>query len=213
MSYCRSKDELEPEHNLSKVEASYLHVVASLRIKDLSFAKIILEQEAPANIALTEKAPSEGLRITLTSDSPTRLLLSQTPDGPGSPSITVIVRPGLSHSPDFYVYGLSKTGSTTYTARAPGFSTSIATVTLAPSGILIKGPSTFGSPLLTTTGASPSNIAVCAALLGPAGEYVDVQAVAGGRSVNVKVTSSNPLVGGFPLRFQMQRFPESKERL
>src|SRR5438270_3264159 len=115
--------------------------------------------EAPANIALTEKAPSEGLRITLTSDSPTRLLLSQTPDGPGSPSITVIVRPGLSHSPDFYVYGLSKTGSTTYTARAPGFGTSIATVSLAPSGILIKGPSTFGSPLLTTTVATPSYMA------------------------------------------------------
>ena len=151
--------------------------------------------EAVANIALTEKAPSQGLRISVTSDSPALLLLSQAPDGPGSASITIMVQPGLSRTPDFYLYGLAKTGSATYTAVAPGFGSTTAIATFAPSGILLKGPSAFGSPLFTTIGAGPSTIAVYAAVLGPAGEFQDLQSVAGGRAVNVNITSSNPLVG------------------
>jgi hypothetical protein len=151
--------------------------------------------EATSHITLTEAAPIGGLQIKLVSNNPTRLLLSKTPDGDGLVSITLNAPQGRNRSEEFYVYGLGSTGTATYTASAPGFVQSEATVTLAPSGIVLKGPYGLGSPLVTTTGAGALHITVYSALLGPSGEYIAPQPVAGGHSVSVVLNSSNPLVG------------------
>jgi hypothetical protein len=102
---------------------------------------------------------------------------------------------GRTSTQEFYIQGFGKSGLVSYTASAPGLSESVGTVTIARSGIVIKGPSGFGGQILTTIHGNPLKLTVYSALLGPSGDYVSPQFVAGGRSVAVNVTSSDPGVG------------------
>ena len=82
-----------------------------------------------------------------------------------------------------------------YTASAPGFASGSGIVTLAPSGVILAR-SGMGVPnLLTTTGAGKTDLVVYTALLDSDLNFVHPQPVAGGRSVSVTVTSSNPKAG------------------
>jgi ankyrin repeat protein len=65
----------EPEHNLTAVEASYLHVVASLRIDDLSFANTILEHGVPADIADNRGCTAFSLAVNRGAFGLARLLI------------------------------------------------------------------------------------------------------------------------------------------
>jgi len=154
--------------------------------------------EAPASIKLSTAAPSGGLVITLTSNDPSSLLLSMRPDGAGSATIGIKVREGLSVSPEFFVQALGNSGTVTYTASAPGCESSIGTVTLGRSAILIASPFGFGKPLPTAAGAPPSRIKVYSARLDSAANLASEQAVRGGLSVMVDVTSSSTEVGTIP---------------
>ena len=152
--------------------------------------------EAATSIALNGVAPPAGLQITVTSNSPGQLLLSASPTGAGSASITLSLPSGAGRSPNFYVYGLANSGSPTYTVIAPGFGTATGTVTLGPSGILISGPYGIGvSSFSTTTGAGPSGVNVSSALLDASGNALSTQAIGGGKSVSVNITSSSPGIG------------------
>jgi len=152
--------------------------------------------EANANVVLNGVAPPVGLQVTLTSNSPNKLLLSTTPTGAGMASISVTVPGGFSVSPDFYVYGLGTSGTVNYTASAPGFGSTTGAVTLAPSAIVISGPFGLGTTsFTTTTGAGNTDITISSALLNSSLNYVSPQAIAGGTSVSVNVLSSNQAVG------------------
>ena len=74
--------------------------------------------ENVANISLNGAAPASGLVITVSSNDPSRLLLSNTPNGAGSSSIFVQVQGNRSTSLDFYVQGLAASGNVFYTAAA-----------------------------------------------------------------------------------------------
>jgi hypothetical protein len=151
--------------------------------------------EATATVNLDEAAPSGGLQITLTSNNPSQLQLSVKPNEPGSTSITVIVFEGFRRSPEFYVQGLANSGLATYTASAPGLTSGEATVTLLLSSIVIGGPLGLGkASFLTTTGSGPSVISVHSVAIDLSGNYV-AQSIAGGRTVNVKISSSDESVG------------------
>jgi hypothetical protein len=149
---------------------------------------------ATANVTLSEAAPAGGLQVTLTSENANMALLSKTPEAAGSPSIVVTVQAGVKRTPDFYVYGLGTSGTTTYLASAPGYGHCSGTVRLAPSSIVIQGTYGVGRPMLLTTGSNASKITLHAALIGSSGEYVS-QPVAGGRPVTVNITTSNEKVG------------------
>jgi hypothetical protein len=144
--------------------------------------------EAVCQITLNGTA-SNLLNVTVTSNNPTKLLLSNTPDGAGQTQITVTVATGHSLSAPFYVFGLDSTGTPTYTATATGFGTTTGTVTLAPSGFIISGPN-LGFDFTTNT-ASPVTIAVYSALLTPTGDFSAGQNVAGGLSFNVNMTATD----------------------
>ncbi len=151
--------------------------------------------ETTATVALDSPAPDGGLQVTLTSTNPTQLLLSATPDKAGSASITVLVRPGMRSSGEFYVQGFADHGTATYTATAAGFDSGDGTVTLAPSSIVISGPSSIkNASFQTTAGSRKSRITVYPVVFDAAGNPVS-QAVAGGLPVKVELTSSDPAVG------------------
>jgi hypothetical protein len=150
--------------------------------------------EVIGTLTLDEPAPAGGLEITLASDDPARILLSSKPDEAGKASIIVKIRAGLRGSPDYYIHGLRKTGTATYTASAPGFQSGAGKVELAPSGIIFARAG-IGIPALeTTSGAVNAAMGVYTALLDAGGHYVQVLPVAGGRSVKVEVASSDPAI-------------------
>jgi len=154
--------------------------------------------EAEATVAMYTPAPAGGMLISLTSNDPSRVLLSTAPDAVGLPSIAVRVSPGFVLSPVFYVQGLANSGVITYTASAPGYGSATGKVTLASSGIVIAGPAKLGNPIRSTVGRLPTRapeVAVYSAQLDSSGNFVVAQPIRGGSSATVNVTNSNPEVG------------------
>ena len=150
--------------------------------------------QTTCSIRLNGVTPSD-LNLVLQSSDPGRLLLSRDPNTTGSSSITMLVPRGYNASQEFYVQGLAKTGTATYSAAMDGFGTINSTVTFTPSGFVIKGPFGMGANFFTTSGAANSNIEVYPARLSSTYHYVEPQSIAGGVSASVNVTSSAPGVG------------------
>lgn len=151
--------------------------------------------ETEAVVKLDAPAPRGGLLITLTSDDPSRVLLSSAPDAAGSASISLKVTEGRLVSPEFCVQGLTDSGMVTYAASAAGYGKATGAVTLVRSGIVITGPAKLGNPLVTTSGIWPSVITVYSAQLDSSGNFIAVQQVRGGSSATVQISSSNTAVG------------------
>jgi len=149
--------------------------------------------ETDAAIRLAEAAPEAGVQLTLTSDDPTKLLLSDTPVKAGKGTIVLTVARGASQSPSFCVQGLVDIGKVTYTVTAPGAGSAKGTVTLTPSAIVIVGP--FKTPSFTTTPRGLARkIMLVSAMLDSAGKPTEQQ-IAGGLKMDLKITNSNPDVG------------------
>jgi hypothetical protein len=147
--------------------------------------------EALCNITLNGTAAGV-LNITLTSNS-TNLQLSNTPTGVGQNQITVTVQPGHSLSSDFYVYGLTNTGTATYTASNATLGTVSGTITFAPSGFIISGPNlgvNFSTPQTVNIG-----VGIFSVLLKPSGDVVGLQNFAGAGSIAVNTSDSASNVG------------------
>ena len=147
-----------------------------------------------ASVRLPEGAPESGLQLTLTSDDPSRLLLSTAPDKAGSATISLMVRPKFLDSPEFCLYGMADSGTVTYTVSAEGIGSAKGTVTLAPSSILILGPSRVPK-FPTTPGGSAAKITIVSAALDSSLKVIGEQQVAGGMQLEVTIASSNPSVG------------------
>jgi len=147
-----------------------------------------------ATVRLSEPAPPAGTKLTLTSEDPKRLLLSEAPDKAGSASITLTVRPRSSESPEFWAQGLSDNGAVSYTAAGAGLGSVKGTVTLTPSAIAILGP--FKLPSFPTTPRSdPSKLTLVTAALDSSMKVLEAQQVAGGSRVEVRIVNSNPEAG------------------
>lgn len=145
-------------------------------------------------VRLTEAAPQTGVRITVTSDDPKCLLLSDSLDKPGAASITLTVRPRSLESPEFWVQGLADQGTVTYTATATGLGSVKGTVTLAPSAIVILGP--FRVPSFPTTPRSdPSKLSLFSAALDSSMKILEEQQIAGGSRVEVHIANSDSKAG------------------
>jgi hypothetical protein len=149
--------------------------------------------QAPGTVLLGEPAPSSGLSLTLTSNSG-QLLLSASPTTAGSASITINIPAGQSSAP-FVMQAFAESGTATYTVTAPGYGSRSATVSFAPSGIVIAGPLGPGFPLSMPVSAGSQEVTVSTALLHPdTGSYVMSQPLAGGTDLAVSLTSSDSAV-------------------
>jgi hypothetical protein len=152
--------------------------------------------ETTATVTLNGVAPSGGLTVTVTSNDPSKLLLSTDPAAVGQASLPLQVPAGLNHTQAFYVQGLGSSGTVTYSASADGFGSNTGTVTLTPSGIVIAGPGGIGGPpIQTSSGAPATTITIFSAQLDGTGAFVAVEQLRGGFSASANVTSSNTSVG------------------
>jgi hypothetical protein len=151
--------------------------------------------QAVGTVTLGAAAPAAGLDVTLTSNSAS-LRLSTDGASAGSGAITVHI-PGGGFNGTYYLQSIAGSGSGTYTATAPGYTTRTATIQFAPSGVVIAGPFGLHTPFF---GASVSGgttpITVYMAQLDPGtGNPAAIQALAGGQSVSISLTSSVTAVG------------------
>ena len=156
--------------------------------------------QVQANGGLGAAAPLGGLTVTVRSLNPSAVILSESPTGIGSASITLQASSGSSATPSFYVQALTDTGTAQIETSAPAFATDTSTVTLSPSGFIINSPGNFS----TNSFATNTSIQITSARLTPTLSFVVNQPLRGGITADVEVTSSNPTVGSItasPLHF------------
>ncbi len=141
---------------------------------------------------LSLAAPAGGVDVTLTSQDPTKVLLSTNATGAGSASIVRFVGAGSRSVPTFYVQALDASGTVEVTASAPDYTEGSFTVTLNPSGFAVQSPSVINTTRLSNnTGINVRPFRLQPTTLARS----QSQPIRGGLTVNVDVTSSDPSVG------------------
>ena len=156
--------------------------------------------EVQSTLFLSAPAPAGGVTVTLTSSDASLLMFSSTATGNGSGTLQILV-PAGNTGVNFFLYGKSGAGTPTYNAAAPGFTSSSASVNLAPTGIIIFGPSGPGGSnqpafeLDTTVAAGPTPLSVSTAVLDGTGNSVQTQPLQGGASVTVSLTTTPNTAG------------------
>jgi hypothetical protein len=150
--------------------------------------------QTSVSVRLPQAAAESGVEITVSSDDPSRLLLSLAPDRAGSATISLTVQPHFIDSPEFCIQGMADSGTVTYTVSAGNMGTAKGTVTLAPSAILILGP-TRVPKFPTTPGGAPARIRIVSAALDSSLKVAGEQQVAGGLQLDVTLANSNPAAG------------------
>jgi hypothetical protein len=167
--------------------------------------------EIKGAVLLGAPAPQGGVTVTLTSSDTSRLLLSPSATAPGSKTVMVAIPAGATNGP-YYLQALTDSGTVTYTAEGPGYGSHTATITLAPSGVVIAGPSgppdeaeilRPESPLrpggfFSSVAGRATQVLVYTAYLDPKtrrGADITVQALRAGMSLTVGSKNSNPAVG------------------
>lgn len=196
--------------------ADYANVVVTVERPGIAVAddlKIGKDLQMPGIVCLGDAAGADGLEVTLTSDDPGKLLLSESPDKTGSRSITLKV-PSGGVTAQYYMQSLSDSGTVSYQATAKGYRSREGHVIFAPSGMIVAY-SIYGPPdeaavlqqigehedrAFTTSLADakkrPVRLGVWSAYLehGLAADFT-VQPLRPGVSATVNLKSSNPSVG------------------
>ena len=160
--------------------------------------------QTTTNIRLNAPAPAGGMSITLTSADSGRVLFARTATAVGQPSLVLTVFEGLTRSADFYVQGLANSGAVSYSVTSPGFTPVSGTVNLSKSGFVLTGPFGTGANFSTTTGSQNSPLDVNIMRLDSASNPIESQAIRGGLTLDVDLTSAAPAVGaivGGPAHF------------
>ena len=141
--------------------------------------------------SLGTAAPAGNLIVTLTSADPARVLLANTATAAGTASIQVQVNAGSIGIPSFFVQGLADTGSVLVTATAPGYANGSFNVILEPAGFYINR-----GDISTSVFSDDTNVSLRLGRLNPVtNTLIQVQALRGGLTVAVDMTSSDPGVG------------------
>ena len=155
--------------------------------------------QVPGSGTLSAAAPSGGLQITIRVTSGSGILLSTSPTGSRQHQRYAYGPEGSTGGgsfPAYYVQATASSGTATITAEATGWISTPVTVTLKPSGFVLRGPNGIGQDFGTYRPAAISALSVESWQIND-GTLVPEhpQAIRGGLSFSVDVTSSNTSVG------------------
>lgn len=164
-------------------------------------------------VGLGEAAPPGGVTVTLTSNDPSRLLLSSSPTDAGSGTLRITIPEGKV-SEQVCLQSLTKTGSTTYTATAEGHRSRTEQISFAPSGVVVMlrpyGPpdeaellrphagSVTGGVWASLSKGEKLPLSIWTVQLDPVtlrGADITVQPLRGGAKLQVDLEVSNPGIG------------------
>jgi hypothetical protein len=189
-------------------------ISASVRLPGLAVSdQVVIGENLQIGAVLTlgKAAPSRGVKVTLTSDDPSLLLLSTSATEVGSKAITLEV-PAYGTYARYYLQALGKSGTITYTATAPEYRRRTAIVWLTPSGVVItagspkdetqrlrnEAPESIDTFVVNLSKPAPANIIASTVQLDPVTHRsadIAVQPLRAGLSLTVPVENSNPAVG------------------
>jgi hypothetical protein len=163
-------------------------------------------------VLLGEDAPVGGLDVTLTSEDPTKLVLSASEDTLGSKTLTLHIPAGEGRA-RYYVQALADSGTVNCIGTAIGYHSRPMPITLAPSGVMVVfapyGPPDEGEflkpmprpnerPLFASLSDSkPLWLTIWPVYLDPQthrGADITAQRLRPGVSVKVDLANSNPAV-------------------
>jgi hypothetical protein len=152
--------------------------------------------QVAGTVTLAQAAPPGGAPVTITSANSGQLLLAVSATDPGSPFITIIV-PAGSIIGTFYLQAVGSGGTISYNATSPNYTNASGQITLTPSGVILEGNLGLSLPFVWTS--VPVALQVHLAQLDPSSlSYVATQKLAGGLTLNVVLTNSEPTVATFP---------------
>lgn len=170
--------------------------------------------QASAGLVLGEPAPPGGLKATLKSADPSKLVISDQPDQLGSGSLTLSIPEGKFIA-TYYLQALGDSGEVTYTASAPGFRPKEHRIGLAASAVIIAyehvGPPDEAAvvrsggqhterrfyPSISEAKTHPIHLNLYTAYLDPVtgmAADITVQALRPGISLSISLDNSNPAV-------------------
>jgi hypothetical protein len=111
-----------------------------------------------------------ALSVTITSDDPSRLLLSDSVHPNGAASLNITILPGATTGSGFSLIGLASSGTVSLSLTAPPLTSSSYDISLQPSGFVFG--STIGSPAANTAFSVPIVVsALNPVSLTPTGTY------------------------------------------
>jgi hypothetical protein len=156
--------------------------------------------EGNASVFLSTPAPSGGLPVTISVDTASvgRLALAVNATDAGSNTIVVTVPQGQQVG-TYWVYALGSTGTATYSASAPNYGFGQDTTTLAPSAVIILGPSNQPGSTTVASNAGPQTVTVLTDMLSTDGQNTPqpggIQPLAGNTPLSVLLSNSNTTAG------------------
>ena len=139
-------------------------------------------------VASLQSVPPAPVDVTLTSSDSSVFIISKVATAAGSASVSYDDVATNSFG-TFYLQGLSQ-GSATLTISAPGYASATRTVNITPSGFII-----FQNDFITTSFSTNSNLNIRSYRLNAGLVLAQLQAVRGGLTVNVPISSSDTNVG------------------
>ena len=143
-------------------------------------------------LTLSPAAPTGGVALTITSNSP-GLALVGGGSVAGQSTITAAISEGTT-TVSTNVQALSASGTSTITISAPGYQTKVVTITFASSGFFITGPLGLGTPFTAFQGTT-TGLTINSGRLNASGALGAIQQVRGGLTVSVPLSSNVASVG------------------
>jgi len=171
--------------------ANYTQVTATVNAPGINVPNVTVGRDLQASVFISlAVTPPSPVSVTVTSSNPGLVLLSTNPAAAGSSSVTFTNVSGTSVG-TVYVQGLGL-GSVAITAQTAGYNDGSGSVVVGPSGFVVYPTGNF----TTSATAGNTNIQIAPARLDPGTlNYSGTQALRGGLTVSVPVTSSNSAVG------------------
>jgi hypothetical protein len=199
-----------------RVPAALHSIAATVKVPGMAVADDVVVGEnlqLAVAFSLGEPAPAGGITARLASADPKRLLLSNSPTEPGKAQIDIAI-PGGAVTATYYLQALTRSGSVTHEAVAPGYTPRAGTVSFAPSGVILSlekhgppdeaelfRPETAGSHrnmfVALLSDPTPHPLIVYTAYLDPKSRRsadITVQQLRAGLSLNVGLKTTNPAI-------------------
>jgi hypothetical protein len=147
--------------------------------------------ETPITISFSPALPADT-SVVVTSSDPSNVLIG-TSSSAGSGSVTATISAGTS-SIFTYAQALGASGTYTVTVQAAGYANATSTVTLANSGFVVGGLNGIGGNFTTYEGVV-TTLTVYSARLDNSGVFAENQALRGGLTASVPISSTTTTVG------------------
>ncbi|MDT8068261.1 MAG: PKD domain-containing protein [Terriglobia bacterium] len=171
-------------------------VTVNVTVNSMTVPNITVGKDLQGSAAVTfGVVTGASTDITVTTTDTSKILLSNSATAKGSDTVKVTAAAGSKTSPSFFVQALTDTGTATLTIKASGYLDTTATVTLAPSGFIIRNGTS--DTLNTSVFAADSTLTVLPAYLDPTTKNVlGTETLRGGMSSQtIKLTNSDKTVG------------------